>query len=388
MQDSADICRDGAITPDTGAVARFVDRIFVDLPRSDQRARAREYMTGLLATPGKKSLRRMAAVVSSSPRTSQALQQFLNDSPWDWRPVRRALAYWVAERAAVSSWTVAVAELPKRGSHSVGVHQRYSDEAHRTVNCQLGVGLFLDGEGVALPIDWRLVLPGRWRTDQGLRESARIPDEHEPPSAEDCVRDFLRTAREPGGGYRPPFVTDLTGTPRGGRLLGLLSESGEGFVARVPESAVVFPAGGSERPVTVGQLVRRASFPGPAADLAAPPAPGRHQVRACTVRLRPDGQLHRLVLGYPEQLKQAPYAVVADLVNEKPAEILRLAGAPARARLALRSMRRDGGLRDFEGRSYPGWHHHMTLVSAAHAFHLLGGVAPARRPAPELMRVA
>ncbi|MFC0110199.1 hypothetical protein ACFFRB_28540 [Kibdelosporangium aridum subsp. largum] len=29
-------------------------------------------------------------------------------------------------------------------------------------------------------------------------------------------------------------------------------------------------------------------------------------------------------------------------------------------------LRDDFGLRHFEGRSYAGWHHHVTLVSAAH----------------------
>ncbi|MCB5180592.1 hypothetical protein LG632_14520, partial [Streptomyces sp. SMC 277] len=32
----------------------------------------------------------------------------------------------------------------------------------------------------------------------------------------------------------------------------------------------------------------------------------------------------------------------------------------------------DCGLRDFEGRSYPGWHRHMTFVAAAAAHRLLG----------------
>lgn len=35
-------------------------------------------------------------------------------------------------------------------------------------------------------------------------------------------------------------------------------------------------------------------------------------------------------------------------------------------------MGRSLGLLDFEGRSYPGWHHHMALVSAAYAFRSLG----------------
>lgn len=377
----------GAGTADMRAVASFVDRIFADLPRADQRNRAREYMTGLLATPGKKSLRRMAEVVSASPRTSHALQQFLNDSPWDWRPVRRALAHWVAERSSVSSWTIAVAELPKRGNHSVGVHQHYSEETRRTLNCQLGVGLFSDGEGLSVPVDWRLVLPGRWRTDPGLRESVRIPDEFEPQSAEGCVLDLLRSRLEDNGQHRPPFVVDLTRLPQGGELLDHLAASYQGFVARVPYGTPVYPAGGSERPVPASRLVRRASLPG-GADRAIPRGHGPHRVRTCSVRLTPDGPPHRLVLGQQVRPQEAPHAVVTNLVHGKPAEILRLAGATARARAALRSMQRDSGLRDFEGRSYPGWHHHMTLVSAAHAFQLLGDAVPAARRTSELVHVA
>jgi SRSO17 transposase len=31
------------------------------------------------------------------------------------------------------------------------------------------------------------------------------------------------------------------------------------------------------------------------------------------------------------------------------------------------TLRGEFGLQDFEGRSFTGWHHHVTLVSAAHA---------------------
>jgi len=34
---------------------------------------------------------------------------------------------------------------------------------------------------------------------------------------------------------------------------------------------------------------------------------------------------------------------------------------------------------DFEGRSWPGWHHHVTLVSAAHAFVTLQRLDPKAR---------
>jgi SRSO17 transposase len=36
------------------------------------------------------------------------------------------------------------------------------------------------------------------------------------------------------------------------------------------------------------------------------------------------------------------------------------------------TLRDEFGLQDFEGRSYAGWHHHVTLVSAAHVYRVLG----------------
>jgi hypothetical protein len=37
----------------------------------------------------------------------------------------------------------------------------------------------------------------------------------------------------------------------------------------------------------------------------------------------------------------------------------------------LRELEEGYGLMDFEGRTYPGWHHHMTMVSAAYAYRRL-----------------
>jgi SRSO17 transposase len=37
------------------------------------------------------------------------------------------------------------------------------------------------------------------------------------------------------------------------------------------------------------------------------------------------------------------------------------------------------GLQHFEGRSYRGWHHHVTLASVAHAHRLLGELAERER---------
>ncbi|MEU3249106.1 IS701 family transposase, partial [Streptomyces sp. NPDC006875] len=52
-----------------------------------------------------------------------------------------------------------------------------------------------------------------------------------------------------------------------------------------------------------------------------------------------------------------------------------------------RELKHGLGLDHFEGRSWPGWHHHVTLVTAAHAFLTEQRLAPkAPQPAPPSTR--
>ena len=37
------------------------------------------------------------------------------------------------------------------------------------------------------------------------------------------------------------------------------------------------------------------------------------------------------------------------------------------------------GLRDYEGRTFAGWHHHVTLATAAYVYHVLGTVREEER---------
>jgi SRSO17 transposase len=69
---------------------------------------------------------------------------------------------------------------------------------------------------------------------------------------------------------------------------------------------------------------------------------------------------------------------------------VRLAKGRWRIEQDYRDLKDELGLDHFEGRSWPGWHHHVTLVSMAHAFLVLETVRtkknrtpdPPRRPAP------
>ncbi|MFC9537074.1 IS701 family transposase [Streptomyces sp. NPDC056975] len=383
VRDIADIRHHRHVPEDDALLTEFVDRLFVDLPRADQRNRSREYVTGLLVTPGKKSLRRMAAAVSESPHTSQALQQFLNVSPWGWQPVRRALCDWIEERQPTLTWSLGLAVIPKRGDHSAGVHRRFVPGADRTVNCQLGIGLFLGSADACIPVDWRLVLPGHWRTDEARRSAARIPA-NEPSLAESaCVVDLVRTRTTAGGRKDVPLAVDLTQVPGDLSLLPQLAALGTGFVAQIPATTMLRPPAGVGAPATAGQLLHCAeALPGFGSGVVAGPVGrGHSRVRTCAVHLPQDNLLSlqrpcALITEYPAGGHGTPRFYVTDLTRHRPGEILRIASAVDRARETVRDMQAHYGLLDFEGRSYPGWHHHMTLVSAAYAYRRLTDRVP------------
>ncbi|MGC0344137.1 SRSO17 transposase [Streptomyces sp. SLBN-8D4] len=60
---------------------------------------------------------------------------------------------------------------------------------------------------------------------------------------------------------------------------------------------------------------------------------------------------------------------LSDLPSGMPlATLVRLAKLRWRIEHDYREMKQALGLSHFEGRTWGGWHHHVTLVSAAHAF--------------------
>jgi SRSO17 transposase len=62
-------------------------------------------------------------------------------------------------------------------------------------------------------------------------------------------------------------------------------------------------------------------------------------------------------------------------------ELVRLAKARWRIEHDYRELKHGLGLDHFEGRRYRGWHHHVTLVSVAHAFLTLQRLRPPTRAA-------
>src|ERR1039458_4331318 len=113
-----------------GRLEAFAAEMFDSMPRKDQRGWGEVYLRGLMLDGKRKSIEPMAARLGDGDE--QCLQQFLNQSPWDPVPVRRALARRMSRELALEAWVIDDTGFPKFGKMSVGVARQYSGALGRS----------------------------------------------------------------------------------------------------------------------------------------------------------------------------------------------------------------------------------------------------------------
>ncbi|MGW7046867.1 IS701 family transposase [Streptomyces avermitilis] len=350
------------------SVDDFADELFAALPRVDQRRWARTYLRGLLVTPGKKSLRRIAQTVTASPTASQSMHQFINASTWDWEPVRDELARWMSRLVAPEAYVIDLAYIRKRGDQSCGVHTRFVPHMGRTLTCQVGTGAFLATEQAALPIDWRLHLPARWLTEEdGLR--ARVPEFDRAQSLDEEALDLLAAWDRRSWTQPLPVVADLSGQGDSTQLLKGLAQRRQPFVVAVPPGL---------RFTTTQGLTREArSLTTDSPVFASAVAFGGTQhissalARVPGIATAKTPSRDYRIFATRHGAARTPRWWLTSLTDARTDTLLALTRLLDRSCEAITDMRERFGLADFEGRSFPGWHHHMTIMSAAYAWRRL-----------------
>ena len=378
-----------------GRLGEFAAEMFEPMARRDQRRWGEVYLRGLMLDGRRKSIEPMAARLADGDE--QCLQQFVNQSPWRWEPVRRRLAVRMCGEIAPEAWVVDDTGFPKQGRMSVGVARQYCGALGKVGNCQIGVSISCVTAQASCPIDWRLYLPEAWADDR-RRVRCRVPDDvgHEPKWTL-----ALAMLDELGrwGLAAPPVLGDAAYGDITEFRLGLETR-GIAYVLDVKGATSALPEGAM--PETPARKPGRGRPPVPryrgplssVAELAAAVDPDAWarvtwregtrgamssrflalRVRPANVKLRradPDGELAiRWLLAEWPAGKDAPTGfwlsnLPADTTLEQLVELAKLRW---RVEQDYRELKDALGLDHFEGRSYPGWHHHVTLVSVAHAF--------------------
>ncbi|MGK5547778.1 IS701 family transposase [Streptomyces sp. URMC 127] len=376
-------------------LAELCAALFASLPRSDQRRRGEAYVRGLLGTRGRKSIRNIAALIGGQA-AEQSLHHFISSSTWDWAPVRRALAHYLTRVSPPHAWVLRPMVIPKAGDNSVGVDRRFCPAVGQVLNAQEAVGVWAASAERSTPVNWRLHLSDAWLQDGLRRGQASIPDSIRPETLGECtVEAYAGMMRDWGLPLRP-LVLDARDMDAPAALLRLracglpamlrishslrLTVSGPAAAGRgseaLPAHQILGAARDMRRPVMwrdhgPARVVRTS--------LTAAVRVGLPALRAASVPA-PARRRELLLLGVGENGRRWPAELwLTDMVNVPPAALVRLGKLLDRVDRDFTEIADEVGIRDFAGRSFSGWHRHVTLASAAHAVAALTG-GPEERP--------
>ena len=377
------------ISPAEQRLQDYFDQIGAVLGRKDRKESFAIYAMGVLGDGERKSIEPIACRACLDPKKADAAHQrllhFGLDSRWSDRDVRRVAARLALDamtvREPVDTWIIDDTGFLKQGAHSVGVQRQYSGTAGKVSNCQIGVSLSVTTRSEHVPIDFELYLPESWATDPLRRAEARIPDEVQFKTKPEIALEMIGRA-----------VAD--GVPRGVVLADSAYGSSRDFRKRVrglglhyavgvnPETVVaVFDRLGRRRdePVAVGVLARRIwnarGFrrctwrKGTNKDLSArfalrrvvPAYDGGHGIE----KREPLWLLIEWRDGETEPANHFLCSLPRRMTKRK---LLRLVMQRWRTERVYEDLKGELGLDHYEGRRFPGWHHHVSVVLCCYAF--------------------
>src|SRR2546428_5945583 len=153
-----------------------------DFPQAKPARWAGVYLQGLLLDGERKSLEPPSHRITlpeglTSKDPEQALQQFVNQSPWDEHQVLRRYRARMAETFASPEGLFVIDDtsFPKQGRHSVGVQRQYCGALGKKANCQAVVSVHYVSPRGHYPLAMRLYLPQSWTSDHDRLRQARVP---------------------------------------------------------------------------------------------------------------------------------------------------------------------------------------------------------------------
>jgi SRSO17 transposase len=369
-------------------------RIGRHLSRREQKESFALYAHGILGEGERKSVEPIAARATGGVDEGEAgaacermqarLLNFLRLSPWDDRSVRREAAHYVIEtlekQEPVTTWIIDDTGFPKQGKHSVGVQRQYSGTLGKVGNCQVGVSLTIATKHEHVPIDFALYMPKSWTDDVGRREKARVPEDLVFKTKPDLAIDLITRALED----RIPGDIVLVDAAYGGssdfrntvRIFGL------DLGVAVSAAMKVWLLDKIDRrhgpPLTAQQLgvdlgpraFRRLTWrEGPGGKLSSRFAFRRVKVANDDGTDAGDREPMWLVIEWPEgEAKPTKFILTTLPRRMTKKQIVRIVKERWRTERAYEDLKGELGLDHFEGRSFPGWHHHISVVLCCYSF--------------------
>lgn len=345
--------------------------------RSESRAWAERYLHGLLSPLERKSVEPIViAQLGASEKAVRGMQQFLTDSTWDDAAILRRHWQEVAVDLDDAEGMLIVdgSDFPKKGTHSVGVKRQYCGQLGKIANCQAGVFLaYASSHGTTL-LDRRLYLPREWVEDAAFAErrtKGRLPTDVTFQTKNELALVMVQAVVASQALRCRWFLADEA-FGRDTRLLDAIADLGLWYLVEVPLDTAIWQDDATAA-TTPQALFSRPSATAWTRHVLGDGTKGRRIADAVVQRVRaqrdgqPGPEIWLILRRDPETGEQKAF------VSNAPASVtstrlVALSGMRWPIEQIFEVAKQQLGMGDYEVRSWPGWHHHMTLVILAHFF--------------------
>jgi SRSO17 transposase len=354
------------------------------LRHAAQRASFALYARGILGDGERKSAEPIAARacgdhVEKVEALHQRLLHFLGPAKWRDRPVRLAATRYALEaltrRGPVECTIVDDTGFLKQGTHSVGVKRQYTGSAGKVANCQVAVSLTLATPTDHVLADMQLYLPDTWAHDPDKRKEAHIPHEVGFQTKPQIALRMLQQAKADnlplGRVLADCAYGDNVMFRHGVRDLDL--EYGLAIQATTSVYGVTERDQVHGRPIQVGQWtghLRRRDF----YRLSWRDGTKKQMVshfafrRVIAVDDPRQEQMWLVTERTEEKVPKYQYYLVTGSKKMRRKQIIRALKERYRTEQMYQEAKGGLGLDHYEGRGYPGWNHHVTVVLSCYAF--------------------
>lgn len=347
----------------------------------------RRYVQGLLSDSDRKSMEAMLARVTD-PGSYQAFQHFITNAPWSADRVWRRLRAVIPEREGLLIFDAT--SFPKQGWHSVGVTRQYCGVLGQVAKCQVAVTAALWTGARAYLLGTALYLPEAWLTAPA-RERAHIPAAVRFQKKWRQALTLLRQVRASGFTVTGVVADAEFGDKRGFR--NMLHRLHLSYAVGVSSHLTAFvgtprvrpPRAGEKYPKLIGDLKAR-----PISDVVHASRQRWHRIRwrnrtgarqrtadCLAVRVTPAID-HRHPRLSPEiwllaqrdvgERGKTKFYFVNLPATASLSQIVRLAHQRWAIEQQYQELKTELGLDHFEGRTFPGWHHHVVLTAITYNF--------------------
>ena len=375
----------------------YVEGLSRVIGHADRVGPLKDYCVGLLMPGERKSVEPMAAITAPERTAAQhqSLLHFVAESSWSdnevLSKVRELVQPSIERGGPIEAWIIDDTAFPKKGVHSVGVARQYCGQVGKQDNCQVAVSLSIANHYASLPIAYRLYLPHDWAEDTRRRRKAKVPPDIEFKTKPEIALEQIHAAHQ-------------AGVPRGVVLMDAGYGSSTELRMGISALELSYVAGIQPQTKVCALLPQRSKAAGvrPRARI---PKPRRISVeklamslpkrawkkitwcegssdwlssRFARVRARAAPADDKLAVHQPEQwiliewpkgeAKPTKYwlSTLPDVTSFE--RLVDMAKLRWRIERDYQELKQEVGLGHYEGRGWPGFHHHATLCIAAYGF--------------------